>query len=68
MSLDPELVRILVCPVTRTPLRHDEKTGRLVSDEGGLSYPVRGAVPILLVEEARPWPPEQAGGQSLPRP
>ncbi|MHA3792397.1 Trm112 family protein [Sphingomonas sp. YL-JM2C] len=52
-SLDPELLAILVCPVTRTPLRYDEAAGELVSDAAGLAYPIRDGVPVMLVEEAR---------------
>ena len=52
--IDPELVAILVCPATRTPLRFDEAASELISDEAGLAYPVRDGVPVLLVEEARP--------------
>ncbi|WP_016745820.1 Trm112 family protein [Rhizorhabdus wittichii] len=51
--LDPELLAILVCPVTRTPLRYDEAAGELVSDAAGLAYPIRDGVPVMLVEEAR---------------
>jgi uncharacterized protein YbaR (Trm112 family) len=50
----PELAALLVCPITRTPLRWDEAAGELVSDEAGLAYPIRGGVPVLLAEEARP--------------
>lgn len=53
MSLDPEWLAILVCPVTRTPLRYDEAAGELVSEAAGLAFPVRGGVPVMLVEEAR---------------
>ncbi len=53
MSLDPELLAILVCPVTRTELRYDEAAGELVSEAAGLAYPVRNGVPVMLVEEAR---------------
>jgi uncharacterized protein YbaR (Trm112 family) len=49
--LDPELLALLVCPLTRTPLR--QKGEELVSDEAGLAYPIREGVPVLLVEEAR---------------
>ncbi|ARR53019.1 hypothetical protein HY78_05945 [Rhizorhabdus wittichii DC-6] len=52
-SLDPELLAILVCPVTRTPLRYDEAAGELVSDAAGLAFPIRNGVPVMLVEEAR---------------
>ena len=54
MSLDPELLAVLVCPATRTPLRHDEAAGELVSDAAGLAYPIRDGVPVMLIEEARP--------------
>ena len=53
MTLDPKLLAILVCPMTRTPLRYDEAAQELVSDTAGLAYPVRDGVPILLIEEAR---------------
>lgn len=52
-DLDPELLAILVCPVTRTPLRYDEAARELVSEAAGLAYPVRDGVPVMLVEEAR---------------
>ena len=51
--LDPELLAILVCPVTRTPLRYDREAGELVSEAAGLAYPIRDGVPVMLVEEAR---------------
>jgi uncharacterized protein YbaR (Trm112 family) len=51
MSVDPELLAILVCPLTRTPLRLEGD--ELVSDAAGLAYPIRKGVPVLLVEEAR---------------
>ncbi|WP_082467269.1 Trm112 family protein [Sphingomonas sp. Leaf25] len=53
MTLDPWLLSILVCPVTRTPLEHDVAANELVSHAAGLAYPVRGGVPVLIVEEAR---------------
>jgi uncharacterized protein YbaR (Trm112 family) len=52
-ALDPWLLSILVCPVTRTKLRHDAAANELVSDEAGLAYPVRDGVPVLLAGEAR---------------
>ncbi|MGH6780507.1 MAG: Trm112 family protein [Sphingomonadaceae bacterium] len=54
MSLDPELLAILVCPATRQPLRYDPQAQELISDAAGLAYPVRDGVAVLLVEEARP--------------
>lgn len=53
-TLDPWLLSILVCPVTRTPLRWDENAQELISEAAGLAYPVRDGVPVMLVEEARP--------------
>lgn len=53
MSLDPWLLAKLVCPVTRTPLRHDEERQELVSDAARLAYPIRDGVPVMLVEQAR---------------
>jgi len=52
-TLDPWLLSILVCPVTRTPLRYDEAAQELVSEAAGLAYPIRDGVPVMLVEEAR---------------
>ncbi len=52
-SLDPALLKILVCPVTRCPLRYDEAAQELVSEQAGLAFPVRDGVPVMLLEEAR---------------
>lgn len=52
-AIDPWLRERLVCPVTRTPLRDDPKTGELVSDAAGLAFPVRSGIPVLIAEEAR---------------
>ena len=51
--LDPDLLSILVCPVTRTPLRYDRDAGELISEAAGLAFPIRDGVPVMLVEEAR---------------
>ena len=48
-----ELLALLVCPVTRTPLEWDEERRELVSEAAGLAFPVRGGIPVMLVEEAR---------------
>jgi uncharacterized protein len=50
-AIDPELLALLVCPLTRTPLRQEGE--ELLSDEAELAYPIREGVPVLLVEEAR---------------
>ncbi|WP_028967321.1 Trm112 family protein [Sphingomonas phyllosphaerae] len=54
MTIDAWLLERLVCPATRTPLRYDAERQELVSEAGGVAYPVRDGVPVLLVEEARP--------------
>ncbi len=52
-EIDPKLLEILVCPVTRSPLVYDQAQSELISKEAGLAYPVRDGIPIMLVEEAR---------------
>ena len=52
-SIDPRLLEILVCPMTKTRLRYDEAAQELISDAAGLAYPIRDGVPIMLIEEAR---------------
>ena len=51
---DPALLALLVCPLTRTPLRYLAGAGELVSEAAQLAFPVRNGVPVLLAEEARP--------------
>lgn len=51
--LDPWLLSILICPLTRQKLRYDEPAQELISDAAGLAYPIREGVPVMLVEEAR---------------
>jgi uncharacterized protein len=53
-SVDPKLLEILVCPVTKKPLRYDEAAQELISDEAKLAYPIRDGIPIMLADEARP--------------
>ena len=52
-TLDPALLDILVCPLTKAQLHYDKTAQELVSEKAGLAYPVRDGIPILLVEEAR---------------
>jgi hypothetical protein len=52
--MSPDLLALLVCPATRTPLRWDPEAQELVSEAAGVAYPVRDGVPVLLVEAARP--------------
>ena len=53
VKLDPKLLEILVCPLTKVPLRYDAAKQELISDQAGLAYPIRDGIPIMLVEEAR---------------
>ena len=58
-ALDPQLLALLVCPMTRAPLRYDEAEQELVADRAGLAYPIRGGLPILLIEAAREFTPRE---------
>lgn len=51
--LDPRLLSILVCPVTKGPLVYDREAGELISRRAGLAFPVRDGIPIMLPDEAR---------------
>jgi uncharacterized protein len=53
-EVDPKLLEILVCPLTKGPLRYDRAAQELISDEAQLAYPIRDGIPIMLVDEARP--------------
>ncbi len=53
-AVDPKLLEILVCPVTKQPLVYDREAGELISRAAGLAYPIRDGVPIMLPDEARP--------------
>ncbi|MCA0369512.1 MAG: Trm112 family protein [Proteobacteria bacterium] len=52
--VDPKLLEILVCPITRGVLRYDSKAQELISESARLAYPIRDGIPILLPDEARP--------------
>ncbi len=52
-DVDPKLLEILVCPMTKGPLRYDREARELVSEKAGLAYPIRDGIPIMLVDEAR---------------
>jgi hypothetical protein len=51
--VDPKLLEILVCPLTKGPLRYDREAQELISDRARLAYPIRDGIPIMLVDEAR---------------
>lgn len=53
-GVDPKLLEILVCPLTKGPLIYDAASQELISKQAGLAYPIRDGIPIMLVDEARP--------------
>ena len=53
MTIHPDLLHLLVCPITKSALRFDEQAQELISEEAGLAYPIRDGIPIMLPEEAR---------------
>ena len=52
-SMDPKLLEILVCPLTKGPLEYDREAQELISRQARLAYPIREGIPIMLVDEAR---------------
>ena len=54
VSVDPRLLEVLVCPVTRGRLTYDRERNELVSAGARLAFPIRDDVPIMLAEDARP--------------
>jgi uncharacterized protein YbaR (Trm112 family) len=52
-GIDPKLLEILVCPLTKAPLRYDREAQELISEQAKLAYPIRDGIPIMLVDEAR---------------
>ena len=61
--IDPNLLDILVCPVSKAPLIYDDKLAELKCKASGLAYPVRDGIPVMLEEQARTMGDEEA--QSL---
>lgn len=52
-EIDPKLLEILVCPVTKGPLTYDRERQELISAKAGLAFPIRDGIPIMLPDEAR---------------
>ncbi|MBL4863617.1 MAG: hypothetical protein COA62_13040 [Rhodobiaceae bacterium] len=52
-AVDPKLLEILVCPVTKETLKYDRDAQELISEGAGLAYPIRDGIPIMLPDEAR---------------
>ena len=53
IPLDKDLIKILVCPITKSKLIYDEKNDELISKAAGLVFPIINGVPILKIDEAR---------------
>ncbi|MDE2458374.1 MAG: Trm112 family protein [Rhodospirillales bacterium] len=53
-GLDPRLLEMLICPVTRGMLKYDRNRNELISEKAGLAFPIRNGIPVMLAEEARP--------------
>jgi uncharacterized protein len=66
--VDPELLDLLVCPLTKGPLRYDRERQELISEQAGLAYPIRDGIPIMLVYEARPLDQDEAIPEAVRRP
>ena len=52
-GMDPKMLELLVCPLTKGRLQHDEERNELVSEKARIAYPIRDGIPIMLVSEAR---------------
>lgn len=52
-DIDPKLLELLVCPLTKGPLSYDREHQELISQQAGLAYPIRDGIPIMLADEAR---------------
>ena len=52
-QVDPKLLEVLVCPLTKGPLSYDKEAQELISKRASLAYPIRDGIPIMLAEEAR---------------
>ena len=59
--MDTRLLELLVCPVTKGPLKYDRERQELISRSARLAYPIRDGIPILLENEARPLTDEELG-------
>jgi uncharacterized protein YbaR (Trm112 family) len=62
MDIDPKLLEILVCPVSKRALVYDREKQELISKDAGLAFPIRNGVPIMLADEARELSDAERGG------
>jgi uncharacterized protein YbaR (Trm112 family) len=58
-GIDPRLLELLVCPLTKTSLVYDETRQELISRAARVAYPIRDGIPIMLQDEARPLEEEE---------
>jgi len=68
VPVDPKLLEILVCPMTKGPLEFDAARQELVSRSAKLAYPIRDGIPIMLVDEARTLSDDEKPTKRLPAP
>ena len=66
IDVDPKLLEILVCPLSKGPLRYDRAAQELISEEAGLAYPIRDGIPIMLVDEARALSDDEIAAKRRP--
>lgn len=52
-AFDPKMLEALICPQTRDRLSYDAERQELVSKSAGLAFPIRGGIPVMLIDEAR---------------
>ena len=52
-SVDPKLLEILICPISKGPLSYDAEAQELISKQAGLAFPIRDGIPIMLADAAR---------------
>ena len=52
-EIDPKLLEVLVCPLTKSNLIYDKKKNELISKQAGLAFPIRNGIPIMLEKDAR---------------
>ncbi|GAB2496971.1 hypothetical protein CATRI_06025 [Corynebacterium atrinae] len=63
MSLDPQLLEVLACPKDKGPLTYLEDENVLVNERLGLAYRIDDGIPVMLIDEATPWPPASTNEQ-----
>lgn len=66
MEIDPKLLEILVCPLTKGPLVYDREKQELISKRAGVAYPIRDGIPVMLESEAAPLEAAESQAGTLP--